>query len=214
MLGLLGVLNAALTVAGLACFLLLAGWCARGVWLGRQELRARVAREQQRVARARAVQDREWHGRQQEHDRRLRDWQARGRRFQAQPRWYGVALPADIDRVDVAGGTLAGWSALLTMLAGLRLAAGGEVTVLDLGAGRGRPGPAAAPPPAPAADPLVWVLPADLPRFDLGRGLPPDGAGRCAGRGRVGGRRPGQPARPVRGGPGHRHPGAHRRGPR
>ena len=38
MLGVLGVLNAALTVAGLACALVLAGWCARGVWRGRQEL--------------------------------------------------------------------------------------------------------------------------------------------------------------------------------
>ena len=169
-LGLLGVLNAALTVAGLACFLLLAGWCARGVWHGRQELRALVAREERRVARAAAVQDRHRHGWQQEHDRRLRDWQARGRRFQDQPRWYGVALAADLDRVDVAGGTLAGWSALLTMLAGCRLAAGGEVTVLDLGAGAAAQDLVRAAASAGAA-PLVWVLPADLPRFDLGRGL-------------------------------------------
>ncbi len=107
-----------------------------------------------------------------EHDRRLRAWQARSRLFRAQHRWYGVALPAEIDRVDVAGGTQAGWSALLAMLAGLRLAAGGEVTVLDLGEG------AAAQDLLGVArrtgtDPLVWLLPADLPRFDLGRGLPP-----------------------------------------
>jgi hypothetical protein len=172
-LGAAGVLNAALTAVGLACFLLLAGRCARGVWRGRQELRARVAREEQRVARARAVQDGHLRGWQQELDRRCRDWQARGRAFQAQPRWYGVALPADIDRVDVAGGTLAGWSALLTMLAGFRLAAGGEVTVLDLGEG-----PVAQDllsiARSSGTDPLVWVLPADLPRFDLGRGLPSD----------------------------------------
>ncbi len=170
-LGLLGVLNAALTVAGLACLLLLAGWCARGVWHGRRALRALVAREERRVARARAVQDRRWHGWQQEHGRRLRDWQARGRLFQDQPRWYGVALAADLDRVDVAGGTLAGWSALLTMLAGCRLAAGGEVTVLDLGAGAAAQDLLRAAASAGAA-PLVWVLPADLPRFDLGGGLP------------------------------------------
>ena len=59
-LGLLGVLNAALTVAGLGCFMLLAGWCARGVWLGRRELGALVAQEQRRVARAGAVRDQQW----------------------------------------------------------------------------------------------------------------------------------------------------------
>lgn len=173
LLGVLGVLTAALTVAGLGCALVLAGWCGRGVWHGRQELHTLIAREQQRVTRARAVQDRRGRARQREHDRRLRDWQVRGRAFRDQPRWYGVALPTDIDRVDVAGGTLAGWSALLTMLAGFRLAAGGVVTVLDLADG------------AVAQDllrisasagtsPLVWVLPADLPRLDLGCGLPGD----------------------------------------
>jgi hypothetical protein len=172
-LGVLGVLSAALTAVSLACFLLLAGWCARGVWHGRQELRVLVAREEQRVARARAVQGRQRYSQQQAHDRRFWDWQARGRAFGAQHRWYGVALPAEIDRVDVAGGTLAGWSALLAMLAGFRLAAGGEVTVLDLAEG------AAAQDLLSIArstgtDPLVWVLPADLPRFDLGHGLPPD----------------------------------------
>ena len=131
-LGGLGVLNAGLTAAGLPGFLLLAGWAARGVWRGRQELRSRVAREEQRVARAGAIQEREQHSRLAEYDRRLRAWQARSHAFQAQRRWYGVALPAEIDRVDVAGGTQAGWSALLAVLAGLRLAAGGEVTVLDL----------------------------------------------------------------------------------
>ena len=121
-------------------------------------------------------QERERRGRLAEYDRRLRAWQARSRAFRAQRRWYGVALPAEIDRVDVAGGTQAGWSALLAVLAGLRLAAGGEVTVLDLAEG------AVAQDLLGAArrtgtDPLVWLLPADLPRFDLGRGLPAGGAG-------------------------------------
>jgi hypothetical protein len=77
-----------------------------------------------------------------------------------------VPLPPGVDRVDVAGGTLAGWSAMVTMMGGSRLAAGSQVTVLDLSEGavardlvqlatdRG-------------AEPLVWVLPADLPRLDL-----------------------------------------------
>ncbi|HEX9356952.1 MAG TPA: hypothetical protein VF933_24440, partial [Streptosporangiaceae bacterium] len=65
----------------------------------------------------------------------------------------------------------AGWSALTGTLAGLRLAAGGEVTVLDLSEGAvaqellamaGQAG----------VSPLVWVLPGDLPRLDLGAGLP------------------------------------------
>ncbi|MGI8447582.1 MAG: hypothetical protein ACR2MP_10480, partial [Streptosporangiaceae bacterium] len=170
-LGAAGVLNPVLTTAGVAVFLAVSGWCAREVWRGARDLRARVAAEQQRVARARAAQESRLSGWQEEHARRFRAWEARGQAFQAQRQWYGVALPTEIDRVDVAGGTLAGWSALTAMLAGLRLAAGGQVTVLDLSEGAvaqdlvdmaGQAG----------VDPLVWVLPADLPRLDLGAGLP------------------------------------------
>ena len=70
-------------------------------------------------------------------------------------------------RVDVAGGTLAGWSALLTMIAAPRLAAGGDVTVLDLTEG-GVATDLLAVAAARASDPQVWVLPADLPQLDLG----------------------------------------------
>ncbi|HTT55168.1 MAG TPA: hypothetical protein VMH35_27580 [Streptosporangiaceae bacterium] len=170
-LGVPGVLNPALTAVGLTGFGALAAWCARGVWRGRLDLHARVDREEQRVARARAVQRHRLHGWQQEHAIAFRDWQARGQAFQAQAHWHGVALPAEIDRVDVAGGTQAGWSALLTMLAGLRLAAGGEVTVLDLAHGAAAQDLLAIA-RGTGTDPLVWVLPADLPRFELGRGLP------------------------------------------
>ena len=82
-----------------------------------------------------------------------------------------MALPAGIDRVDVAGGTLAGWSALTGTLAGLRLAAGGEVTVLDLSEGAVAQDLLAMAAQA-GVSPLVWVLPGDLPRLDLGAGLP------------------------------------------
>ena len=152
-------------------FLAITVACSCGVWRGAQDLRARVAAEEQRVARARAVQESRLSGWEEEHARRLRDWEARGRAFQAQRQWYGVAVPTEIDRLDVAGGTLAGWSALTGTLAGLRLAAGGEVTVLDLSEGAvaqellamaGQAG----------VSPLVWVLPGDLPRLDLGAGLP------------------------------------------
>jgi hypothetical protein len=90
--------------------------------------------------------------------------------YEAQKHWYAVWLPHDIDRIDVAGGTLAGWSAMLTMIGVPRLESGGGITVVDLTEG------------AVALDllavarrmgiePLVSVLPDDLPRIDLGTGL-------------------------------------------
>lgn len=169
-LGLAGPLNAALTTVGMAGFLLLAGLCGRRIGQGEKTLRALVAQETQRVAKVRAAQESRlfaWH---EEHARRFRDWQARGRAFGGQLQWYAVALPGEIDRIDVAGGTLAGWSAMLTMIAGPRLAAGGEVTVVDLSEGVvARDLLAVA--RRSGIDPLVWVLPADLPRFGLGGGL-------------------------------------------
>jgi len=70
----------------------------------------------------------------------------------------------------VAGGTLAGWSALSTMIGAARLSAGGVVTIVDLSEG------AAAAELISVAqrsgiDPLVWVLPVDLPRLDIAAGL-------------------------------------------
>jgi hypothetical protein len=59
---------------------------------------------------------------------------------------------------------------LLTSVAVPRLAAGGEVTVLDLTEG-GVAGDLLALARGSGIDPLVWVLPADLPRLDLGAGL-------------------------------------------
>jgi hypothetical protein len=169
-LGAAHALTPALATTGVVVFLAVTVWCARGVWRGARELRGRVAAEEQRVARARAAQERRLSGWQEEHARRFRDWEARGRAFEAQRQWYGVALPTGIDRVDVAGGTLAGWSALVAMLAGLRLAAGGQVTVLDLSEGAVAQDLLAMAGDA-GVDPLVWVLPGDLPRLDLGTGL-------------------------------------------
>src|SRR5262249_26722600 len=69
---------------------------------------------------------------------------------------------------------MAGWSALLTMVAVPRLAGGNEITVIDLSEGAiARDLIALA--RELRVDPLVWVLPADLPRFDLGVGLPAAG---------------------------------------
>jgi hypothetical protein len=166
-----GLVSGPLAAVLAAVLAALAALSARGTWRGERALRAAVSAEKQRVAAARTAQQRRLAAWQDEHARRFRDWQERDRAFAGQAHWYPVWVPDDIDRVDVAGGTLPGWSAVLTMLAAPRLAAGGEVTVLDLSEG------------AAAADllavargsgiePLVWVMPDDLPRLDLGAGLP------------------------------------------
>jgi hypothetical protein len=169
-LGAASVLTPALATTEVVACLAVTVWCARGVWRGARELRDQVAAEDQRVARAQAAQERRLAAWQEEHAQRFRDWEARGRVFETQRQWYGVTLPTGIDRVDVAGGTLAGWSALMALLAGLRLAAGGQVTVLDLSEGAVAQDLLALAADA-GVDPLVWVLPGDLPRLDLGTGL-------------------------------------------
>jgi hypothetical protein len=168
-----GLLTAALTGLGVAAGLAVAARCGRGILSGRRDLAARVAGEQQRVDVIRAAQQRRLASWQEAHARMFSEWQSRRAAFDRQLHWYAVGLPAEIDRVDVAGGTLAGWSAMLTMIAAPRLDAGGEVTVLDLTEGgvahdllavAGRSG----------IEPLVWVLPRDLARLDLGTGLDRD----------------------------------------
>ncbi len=169
-LGLTGLLNYSLTGVGVAAGLAVAAVSARGVWRGEQDLREQIAAEQRRVEKIRAVQRSRLAARQEQHARQVRAWESRRAAFDRQQQWYAVWLPGEIDRVDLAGGTLSGWSALLTMVAAPRLDAGGEVTVLDLTEG------------AVAQDlltvarrseiePLVWTLPSDLPRLDLGTGL-------------------------------------------
>ena len=165
--GWLPVLIAAPAIA--AC-LVAAALTGFAIWQGERALRARIRAERRRVEQFRADQESRLFAWQAEHARQVREWQSRRLAYESQKRWYAVTLPAGIDRVDVAGGTLPGWSALLTMTAAHQLAAGGEVTVLDLSGG------------AVAADllqvargggiePAVWVLPADLPRLDLAASL-------------------------------------------
>jgi hypothetical protein len=171
LLGRAGWLNPALTWLGTVTFGGLAALAAASAWRGRQALKAAVAAETRRVTAARAVQERDLFAAQEDHARRFRAWQSDQRAFRGQALWYPVALPEQTDRVDLVGGTMAGWSALLTSVALPRLAAGDAITVIDLSegavardlvtlAGQVRAGP------------LVWVLPGDLPRFDLGVGLP------------------------------------------
>jgi hypothetical protein len=150
----------------LAVCVVLGGLSGYAIWRGQRALGLRVAAERQRVERFRADQENRLFATQEEHARNVKDWQGRRFAFESQKRWYAVPLPTGIDRVDVAGGTLTSWSALVTMAGAYGLAAGGEMTVLDLSGGAvatdlvtvaGSDG----------VEPAVWVLPKDLPRLDL-----------------------------------------------
>lgn len=154
------------TVAAVACGAGFAGSVVRG----KRRLGALISAERSRVAAASSAESARLAHVHAEHASDYRAWRRRTVIFERQRSWFAVCLPAGIDRLDVAGGTLAGWSALLTTIAATHLSLGGEVTVVDLTEG------------AVAADliglahqsgvtPLVWVLPADLPRLDLGHGF-------------------------------------------
>ena len=166
-----GTVSLPLTVAVALAALAVAARCGQVIRAGRRDLRARLAAEQHRVAVIKETQQQRMTARQESHARRFRDWQARRAAFDSQRQWYAVPLPDGIDRVDVAGGTLAGWAALLTMIAAPRLDAGGEVTVLDLTEGGVAGDLLAAAARSGGAGPQVWVLPGDLPRLALGTGL-------------------------------------------
>ena len=144
--------------------------CGYAVWQGKRALRSRMADERSRVGKIRAAQESQLFAWQAEHASRVRDWRALRIAHQYQKRWYGVTVPGGIHRVDVAGGTLSGWSAMLTTAAAHRLAAGAEVTVLDLTEGSVALDLIAFARTS-GIEPLVWVLPEDLPRLDLGTGL-------------------------------------------
>ena len=171
-LGTAGLLN--VLVAGLAviCCALVAAVSGHGIWQGERALRSRLADERIRVDKIRAAQERQLFAWQAEHAHRVQEWQALRDAYEHQKRWYAIRAPEGVHRVDLAGGTLPGWSAMLATAGAHRLAAGGEVTVLDLSGGSvaldllgfAR---------ISGIDPLVWVLPEDLPRLDLGTGLGP-----------------------------------------
>ena len=154
----------ALLVAGAATWTGLTS--GRRLWRGRRVLAARFRAEEVRTGAFQEAQRCQLAARQDEHARQVRNWKQRSAAFRRQPQWYPVTLPTSVHRVDVAGGTLAGWSALLTMIAAPRLAAGGEVTVLDLTEG-GVATDLLAVARRSGIAPVVWVLPADLPQLDL-----------------------------------------------
>lgn len=169
-LGAAGVLDVLVAGLGVICCLLIAAVSGYAIWQGERALRSRLASEQARVGKLRAAQESRLFAWQAEHADRMREWQELRAAYERQKRWYAVCAPDGVQRVDVAGGTLSGWSAMLTTAGANLLAAGGEITVLDLTEGSvaldligfAR---------ASDIDPLVWVLPDDLPRLDLGTGL-------------------------------------------
>jgi hypothetical protein len=169
-----GLLRAIVAVPTIAVFLVAAGLAGYAIWSGERVLRGRIEEERDRVERLRADQESRHFAGQAEHASQVTRWQRQRSAFEAQKRWYGVPVPAGIDRVDVAGGTLSGWSALLTMVAAERLATGGEVTVIDLSGGAVAADLVDLSIAAGGVDPAVWVLPDDLPRLDLAASLGPD----------------------------------------
>jgi hypothetical protein len=165
-----GAVNVIVAALAMVVCAIAGGMSGAGIWQGERALHARVAAERVRVHRFRADTDDKLAAAQREHAGLVRDWQARRFAFESQKRWYAVALPSGVERVDLAGGTLPGWSALATTLGAYRLAAGGEVTVIDASGGSVADDLIAVA-EGLGVDPLVWVLPTDLPRLDLTSGL-------------------------------------------
>jgi hypothetical protein len=171
-----GIVAAIVAAPVIVACLVAAALSGRAIWRGERELTERINAERLRTERLRGDQESRLIAAQAEHARRARQWQAQRLAFENQKRWYAVPVPAGIDRVDIAGGTLSGWSALLTMTAAHGLAAGGEITVIDLSGGAVAADLvdlAAAAAGAGGAAPAVWVLPRDLPRLDLAASLDP-----------------------------------------
>ena len=170
LLGLAGWISSLLAGFGVIVGVLVAAVSGYALWQGARALRTRLADERSRVGRLREAQESQLFAGQAAHAARVREWEAQRIAYERQKRWYAVSLPGGIHRVNVVGGTLSGWSAMLTTAAAHRLAAGGEVTVLDLSEGSAALDLLAYARTA-GLEPLVWVLPEDLPRLDLGTGL-------------------------------------------
>ncbi|MFC7381895.1 hypothetical protein [Sphaerisporangium rhizosphaerae] len=172
-LGLTEIMGWPFVVIGLVATGGIAAICGYAVHQGERALRSRIREQETRAGKQREQREHELFLAQEEHAARYREWAAKKEQYDKQLTWYAVAVPDEIDRIDVAGGTLPGWSALITLLGATRLYSGGHLTVLDLSEGAiakdlielARRG---------GDDPLVWVLPTDLPRLDLGATLPPE----------------------------------------
>jgi hypothetical protein len=168
-----GWVPALIAVPVVGACLVTAGLSGYAIWQGQRVLRRRIDAERLRAERLQADQERSLHQAQAEHAGRVRQWEEQYSAFARQKRWHAVPVPDGIDRVDVAGGTLAGWSAMLTMAAAYRLAAGGEATVVDLSGGAVAADLVDLCAAAGGVPPAVWVLPRDLPRLDFAASLSP-----------------------------------------
>ncbi|MET9064927.1 hypothetical protein ACWDR1_10965 [Streptosporangium sandarakinum] len=172
-LGVSHLLSWSFAVAGLVATCGVAAFCSYSIHQGGRAVRHRIREHEEAGDRLRRERDRSLYRAQEEHAARYREWAEKKERHDRQLTWYAVTVPDELDRIDVAGGTLAGWSALITLLGATRLYSGGHLTVLDLSEGAvakdlielARRG---------GDDPLVWVLPVDLPRLDLGATLAPE----------------------------------------
>jgi hypothetical protein len=169
-----GWVTAAIAAPVVAACVVAAGLSGRAIWQGRRTLRKRAVAERLRAERLSADQERSLHAARAEHARLAGQWQRQRSAFVSQKRWYAVPVPDGIDRVDVAGGTLAGWSAMLTMAAAYRLATDGEATIVDLSGGAVAADVTRLCTAAGDVPPAVWVLPRDLPRLDLAASLSPE----------------------------------------
>lgn len=164
--GALAVLPWRFAAVGLIACVMVLGIIGSALWQNESLLRARARDERDRMHRVEAARTQRLNAARQEHTIALRDWEERRRAYEQQREWYPVTLPPGADRVDIVGGTLAGWTAAVTMMGAARLAVGSQLTVIDLSEGAvaqdlvrlaGSRGD----------DPLVWVLPSDLARLDL-----------------------------------------------
>ncbi|GLW22245.1 hypothetical protein DI270_002950 [Microbispora triticiradicis] len=172
-LGVTGLLTWSFVLLGLVAAGGVAAICTYAIRQGDRTVNERLDERRRKALREQERRQREIITAQEEHAAKYRDWAEKKNRFDKQITWYAVAVPDEIDRVDVAGGTLTGWSALVTLIGATRLYSGGHLTVLDLSEGAiakdlielARRG---------GDDPLVWVLPVDLPRLDLGATLKPE----------------------------------------
>ncbi|GHE30459.1 hypothetical protein GCM10017673_36420 [Streptosporangium violaceochromogenes] len=173
LLGVTELLSWSFAALGLIASGGVAAFCSYAIYQGDRAVRHRIEERRAVDDRQREERDRELFQAQEEHAVRYREWAEKKERHDRQLTWYAVTVPDEIDRIDVAGGTLPGWSALITLLGATRLYSGGHLTVLDLSEGAiakdlielARRG---------GDDPLVWVLPVDLPRLDLGATLAPE----------------------------------------
>lgn len=171
--GLAGVLPWAFAVVAMLAGGVVLAITGSALWRDERVVRERIAEAEALGERERAAWRRDRDAADKAHAEAWADWERRQRAYESQREWYPVAVPPGVDRLDVVGGTLAGWSATVTTMGAARLAVGARVTVIDLSEGavahdllrlaasRGD-------------DPLVWVLPADLARLDATKGLAPE----------------------------------------